>query len=125
MSIGARDGHSRNGNRAGKGDLGPSLLPPLRDLSSTQVGRQRFFVGSRTGDGQAQDLYRGHGCESLFLRSAKPLAARLERKHQWAITPILPEENRPVRLYPVGSGQSSVALKSTPEENLRLSDSCE
>jgi IS30 family transposase len=24
-------------------------------------------VGSRTGDGQAQDLYGGHGCESLFL----------------------------------------------------------
>jgi hypothetical protein len=53
------------------------------------------------------------------------LAAWLERKHEWAITAILPEENRPVRLYPVGSGQSSAALKSTPEENLRLSDSCE
>jgi hypothetical protein len=24
-------------------------------------------VGSRAGDGQAQDLYSGHGCESLFL----------------------------------------------------------
>jgi hypothetical protein len=54
-----------------------------------------------------------------------PLAAWLERKHEWAITAILPEENRPVRLYPVGSGQSSAALKSTPERNLRFSDPCE
>src|SRR5258707_9176435 len=82
-------------------------------------------MGSRTGDGQAQDLYRGHGCESLFLRSAKPLAAWLERKHEWAITTILPEKNRPVRLYPVGPGQSRAALEPTPEKNLRLSDTCE
>ena len=64
-------------------------------------------------------------CESLFLRPAKPLAARLQRKHQWAITAILPEENRPVRVYPVGCGQNSAAPKSTPEKNLRLPDSCE
>ncbi len=30
------------------------------------------------------------GCAGLLLRSAKSLAARLERKHQWAITTILP-----------------------------------
>src|SRR5260370_26401328 len=50
------------------------------------------------------------------------MAARLQRKHEWAITTILPEENRPVRLYPVGSGQSGTALKSTSEKNLRFSD---
>ena len=53
------------------------------------------------------------------------LAAWLERKREWAIATILPEENRPVRLYPVASEQSGVAFKSTPEKNLRLSDSCE
>src|SRR5260370_17854260 len=53
------------------------------------------------------------------------MAARLKRKHEWAITTILPEENRPVRLYPVGTGQSCTALKSTPEKNLGLSDSRE
>jgi hypothetical protein len=31
-------------------------------------------------------LYSGHERESLFLRSAKSLAARIERKHEWAIT---------------------------------------
>jgi len=51
--------------------------------------------------------------------------ARLERKHQWAITAILPEAHRSVRLYPVGSGQSSAALKSTPQKDFRFSDSGE
>jgi IS30 family transposase len=49
----------------------------------------------------------------------------LERKHQWAITTILPQENRPVRLHAVGSRQSSAALKSTSEKDFRFSDSCE
>jgi len=32
---------------------------------------------------------------------------------------------RPNRLFPVGSEQSSAALKSTPATNFRFSDSCE
>ena len=41
------------------------------------------------GDGQVQDLYSSYGCESLFLLSAKSIAARHERKHEWVITTIL------------------------------------
>ena len=33
--------------------------------------------------------------------------------------------NRPDRLFPVGSEQSSAALKSTSTTNFRFSDSCE
>jgi hypothetical protein len=47
-------------------------------------------LGSRTGDVQTQDLHHGHGCESVFLWSAKSQAVRLERKHKWAITTVLP-----------------------------------
>src|ERR1700683_632260 len=47
-------------------------------------------LGPRTGDGQTQGLHRSYGCASLLLRSAESLAARLERKHQWAITTVLP-----------------------------------
>ena len=41
-------------------------------------------LGSRAGDGAAQKLHDGDGCTGLLLRSAKSLAARLERKHQRA-----------------------------------------
>jgi len=34
-------------------------------------------------------------------------------------------ENRPDRLFPVGSEQSGAALKSTPTRDFRFSDSCE
>jgi IS30 family transposase len=37
-----------------------------------------------------KNFYRGHGCKSLLLRSAKSLAGRLERKHKWTITTVLP-----------------------------------
>ena len=50
---------------------------------------------------------------------------RLERKYKRALTTILPEERRPNQLFPVGSEQSSAALKSTPTTNFRFSDSCE
>src|SRR5215831_13116280 len=70
-------------------------------------------------------LPNGHGCEILLLQSAKSLAARFERKHKRALTTILPEERRPDRLFPVGSEQSSAALKSTPTTNFGFSDSCE
>src|SRR5271155_606996 len=89
----------------------PSSAAPLVDL------------GSRAGDGQAQDLHHGHGCESLFLRSAKSLAARLERKHEWAIATILPEENRSVGLHPSGAGRRGAAVKSTSKKTLRISTS--
>jgi hypothetical protein len=47
-------------------------------------------LGSRAGDGAAQKLHGGHRSESLLLRSAKPVAARLERKYKWAAASVLP-----------------------------------
>ena len=39
---------------------------------------------------QHKSFYGRHGSESLFLRSAKPVAAGLERKHEWPVAPVLP-----------------------------------
>ena len=36
-----------------------------------------------------------HGPAGLFLRSAEPVAARHQREHQRAATPVLPERHRP------------------------------
>ena len=41
-----------------------------------------------------QKLHDGHGSESLLLRSAEPLAARLERKHKRPVASVLPQTNR-------------------------------
>ena len=63
---------------------------------SQHVGRAaRIFatfvdLGSRAGDGPAQKFHGGYGSESLLLRSAKPVAARLERKHEWPVASVLP-----------------------------------
>ncbi len=46
-------------------------------------------LGSRTGDGPAQELHGGHECESVLLRSAESLAARQQRKHQRTAATIL------------------------------------
>src|SRR6266850_7500808 len=62
---------------------------------------------------------------SVLQPAIRVMATRLERKHKRALTTILPEEHRPNRLFPVGSEQSSAALKSTPTTNFRFSDSCE
>jgi len=80
-------------------------------------------LGSRTGDGPAQELHCGYGCAGLLLRSAEPLAARLERKHQRPIAAILAEEGGPVRLLPVGAGRDRSAPQSTATKNVGISNS--
>ena len=69
---------------SGGGRLEPACAQTSGDVASLAD------LGPRTGDGQAQELYGGDGCAGLLLRSAKSLAARLERKHQCAVTAILP-----------------------------------
>ncbi len=82
-------------------------------------------VGSRTGDGETQGLHGSYRCAGLFLRSAKPLAARHERKHQPSFTAILPTRHRPVWLFSSTAQPGRAALESTPEKDFRISDSCE
>jgi IS30 family transposase len=53
-----------------------------------------------------------------FCDPQSPWPRGSKRKYEWATTTILPQENRPVRLYPVGTGQSGTALKSTPTKDL-------
>ncbi len=71
-------------------------------------------LGSRTGDGQTPGLYGSYGCAGLFLRSAKSLAARHERKHQPPFKAILPARNRPIGLLSGTARPGRTALESTP-----------
>ena len=77
-------------------------------------------LGSRTRVGQSQELHGRHQGQRLLLRSAEPLAARHQRKHQRSAATVLPEENRLVRLLPGRPRQSGSATQSTPKENFGL-----
>ncbi len=79
--------------RAGQGDqqrhrCGGGRAERARSETS-RIAATLVDLGSRTGDGPAQELHGGHECESVLLRSAKSLAARLERKHQRTAATIL------------------------------------
>ena len=80
-----------------------ALIQYVRQLPPSGVAALAD-LGSRAGDGRAQELHDGDGCAGLLLRSAKSLAARLERKHQRAFAPISAEEGRPVPLLAIRAG---------------------
>jgi hypothetical protein len=77
-------------------------------------------LGPRAGDGSIPQLHHRHGYEGLLLRSAEPLAARLERKHEWAIAAIPAEERGPLHLHAMGLGQDRSAPQSAATKNLGL-----
>src|SRR5215468_8403084 len=111
---GARQGHGYRGGRSEPArTTTPGSVAALADL------------GPRTGDGRAQKLHHGHGGTGLLLRSAKSLAAWIERKHQWAPAPIPAEESGSFQLLAVGLGADRSTSESTPTTNFRFSDSCE
>ena len=80
-------------------------------------------LGPRTRDGPTQKLHDGYRRTGLLLRSAKSLAARLERKHQRAVAAIPAEEIRSISVHSIGVGQDRSAAKSTPTRNVGISHS--
>jgi hypothetical protein len=51
--------------------------------------------------------------------------ARHQRKHQLAVTAVLPARHRPVWLFASAAGPGRAALESTPAKAFRFPDSCE
>ncbi len=60
-------------------------------------------VGPGLGDGGPQTLHSSDGYRRLLLRSAEPLATRIERKHERTVEAVLPQGNRLVATLPAGS----------------------
>jgi hypothetical protein len=67
----------------------------------------------------------GRAASGLLLRSAKPLAAWHQRKHELVAAAILPARHRPVALLPSAARPGLAALESTSKKNFRLSNSGE
>ena len=78
-------------------------------------------------------LHASEGSSDEQVDHAEQLGSRFVGHAQALITNETPmgyygntsRRNRPVRLYPVDLDKVAVALKSTPEKKLRLSDSRE
>ena len=101
------------------------LHRPVEPARATTPGNLAALadLGPRAGDGPAQKLHDGHGGTGLLLRSAKSLAARLERKHERAIAAIPAEERGSVLLLAVGARQDRSASESTATKNVGISNS--
>ena len=63
----------------------PAAAAPVADLGPGQ------------GDGAARRGHRGAGHAGVLLREGQPVAAAIEREHQRAAPPVLPQGQRPAR----------------------------
>ena len=88
---------------------------PARATTSGDVAAL-VDLGSRTGDGPTQELHDGDGYTGLLLRSAESLAARLERKHQWAVAAIPAKEIRSISVHSNRSWMQSLCVSITGHE---------
>ncbi len=77
-------------------------------------------VGPGKGNGRSQTLQSRDEHKSLLLRSTKPLAARLKRKHQRTAPTILPERNGSLKRRPRQIECRGKTVKRTTQKNVRL-----
>src|SRR5258705_4072356 len=81
-------------------------------------------LGPGKGTHGSSSLYVGDQNRRIFLRSAKPVAARVEREQQWSTKAVLPEEHRLVGAFASPSEQSGSAAKRNTTCVLRTSKPC-
>src|SRR5580658_10794192 len=103
---GARQGYGYRGGRS----------EPARARTSGDVAALAD-LGPRTGDGPAQELHDGYRCTGLLLRSAKSLAARLERKYERVTAAIPAEEGRSFLLLADRTRRDRSASESEATKN--------
>ena len=99
-----------------------ALSDRVRKLPATL---RRSLTWDAGGDGQAQRVHGRNGCAGVFLRSAKSLATRLERKYESTSEAILPARYRPVLHLSRAARPGRAALESTSQKNSRIPNSCE
>ncbi len=56
-------------------------------------------------------------------RSPQPMAARIQREHEWPSAAILPERHRPVSVDPAGSRGGRAHAQHAPEKDARMAHS--
>src|SRR4029453_13854219 len=77
-------------------------------------------LGSRQRAGRAQALHAGDGLGRLLLRSAKSLAARLQREHQRSVEAVLPQRDQSVSAQPGAVERGRQATQRTTAQDAGL-----
>ena len=72
-----------------------------------------LYLEGEKGTCGSSSLYVGDQNRRIFLRSAKPVAARFEREHQWPTETVLSEGHRLVVALASLSEQSGSSAKRT------------
>src|ERR1039458_9116582 len=90
---------------------------PIRGYGRQWRGRTEWIGrpgrGPRKGTYGSSSLYAGDQHRRLFLRSAKPVAARVEREHQRPAETVLSEGHRLIGALASLSEQSGSSAKRT------------
>ena len=102
--------------RHGNGDQGLDSTSSQVTAGTVQVSD----LGARQGNGRSQTLQSRYQYSGLLLRSTKPLAARLQRKHQRTAPTVLPERNGSVKRPPKQIECCGQTVKRTTQKNARL-----
>lgn len=95
-----------------------ALARHVRKLPASLRRSLTWDRGNR--DGKAPDLYSRDRCESLLLRSSKPLAARHPREYQPLAATILPQGHRSVLPSPISTRQGRPPFESASTEDVGI-----
>ena len=107
--VGARDADGR-----------PSAHAARKAVARRAHGHAHLGSGPRTG-GPSYLLNR-HRRAGLLLRSVQSVAARDQREHEWPVTPVLAEGDRPGPLYPGPTKQDRTRAQHAATQDTRLSN---
>src|ERR1035441_8596208 len=98
-------------------------LPSWPHPSRPRPGQSKITVGI-LGPGQgaygSSTIYVGDQHRRLLLRSAKSVAARFQREHQWSAETVLSQGNRPVGALASLSEQSGTSAQRATTRDLAI-----
>ena len=97
-----------------------ALTRHVKRLPAGLMATLTWDRGLRTG-GPSYLLNR-HRRAGLLLRSVQSVAARDQREHEWPVTPVLAEGDRPGPLYPGPTKQDRTRAQHAATQDTRLSN---
>jgi hypothetical protein len=90
--------------------------PALANLVVREIDVSPLDIGTNPARQKTSSV--ATNVKGLLLRSAEPLAARRDGKHQRLLAPVFSCENRHLWLYASRTGQSHATLKSASKKTL-------
>ena len=93
-----------------------------RHVKRLPAGLMATLTWDRGLTGGPSYLLNRHRRAGLLLRSVQSVAARDQREHEWPVTPVLAEGDRPGPLYPGPTKQDRTRAQHAATQDTRLSN---